>query len=321
MPKVMQSLVTILLLGVVAVLGNANENKTLPKPFGLGHGPVYIGGRDTDEAGTLLSLDIYNQYINFRRLSQKSLQQDEQYYSRWTARDECVGGCPQYSNCKEGICVCNPADSVVQIYGRCFGNKTANFIGDHEKYRKPIPPPPPEWCFCEQRNGGKAVCREHRSKVECQIPSYPNNFDHNSQMCRRADHNYCLSKDINMFCSDQVLFDPTDQIEKNVCQCRKDMKFDTKNMECRIFLDVDCTYETAYEGGVPEGLKKVLKGGEPTEEYTEADVQKAFCNILESLSTESALGFPPVSSWLSSVSSWLSSVSSWLSSISSWLSY
>ena len=45
------------------------------------------------------------------------------------------------------------SSAVVQIYGRCFGNKTANFIGDHEKYRKPIPPPPPALGFPQSALG------------------------------------------------------------------------------------------------------------------------------------------------------------------------
>ena len=45
-----------------------------------------------------------------------------------------------------------------------------------------------------------------------------------------------------MYCSGQTMIDPTDNVEKFLCQCRPDMKFDTRNMECRIFIDVDCTY-------------------------------------------------------------------------------
>ena len=45
-----------------------------------------------------------------------------------------------------------------------------------------------------------------------------------------------------MFCSGQTMIDPTDNVEKFLCQCRPDMKFDTRNMECRVFIDVDCTY-------------------------------------------------------------------------------
>ena len=80
MKTLTSSLVITLLLAAVAV--SAEENKTLPKPFGIGIGPTYLGGRETDEAGTKLSLDIYSQYINYKRLMMLNLEPDEQYYRR-----------------------------------------------------------------------------------------------------------------------------------------------------------------------------------------------------------------------------------------------
>lgn len=286
MKTLTSSLVITLLLAAAAV--SAEENVTLPKPFGIGIGPTYLGGRETDEAGTKLSLDIYNQYINYKRLMLLNLVDDEQYYTRWTATNQCIGACPQYSYCKQGICVCNhAADAVVQIYGRCFGNRTASFVGDHDKYRKPTPPARPEWCFCEKKNGGKTVCDQHRNNEMCKVVTYPNNFDHNTQMCLRGDHSHCLGKDINMFCGEKTIWDPTDGIEKNVCQCRKDMKFDTKLMECRLFIDVDCTYETESAEAEESKLTKLLKGqGEPDKEYTQKEIKSAFCNLIDSLADD-----------------------------------
>ena len=31
-----------------------------------------------------------------------------------------------------------------------------------------------------------------------------------------------------MFCSDETMLDPRDNVVKNLCRCRKDMQFDTK---------------------------------------------------------------------------------------------
>ena len=115
--------------------------------------------------------------------------------------------------------------AVVQLYGRCFGNSTAAFVGDHDKYRKRTPPPRPEWCFC---NGWRDVCDQHRGREECEVPHYPNKFDPDTQFCRRGDHNHCKSKDINMFCSNTLLQDPKDGLQKNLCECANDMTFDTK---------------------------------------------------------------------------------------------
>ena len=92
----------------------------------------------------------------------------------------------------------------------------------------PRPPPRPEWCFCTTRNNEKDVCEQHRYREECHIIVYPNIFDSESQFCRRADNSFCLKKDINMFCGEETLIDPSDGIEKNVCQCRKDMEFDMR---------------------------------------------------------------------------------------------
>jgi len=289
MKTMTSSLVITLLLAAAAVSGEEAQNKTLPKPFGIGLGPTYIGGRETDEAGTKLSLDIYKQYINYKRLMMMNLAPDEQYYTRWTSANQCIGACPQYSYCQQGICVCNHvADSVVQIYGRCFGNRTASFVGDKEKYRKPTPPARPEWCFCEQKNGGKRICDNERNNPMCKPVTYPNNFDHNTQVCRRGDHAHCLGKDINMFCGDKTMWDPTDGQEKNLCQCRKDMKFDTKLMECRLFIDVDCTYVTASPDKDNSNLNKLLKGqlDEPDKEYKQEEITSAFCSLIDSVAKE-----------------------------------
>ena len=73
----------ILTLTILSLASAAEEeNKPLPKPFGLGIGPTYIGGRDTDLEGTQLSLKIYKQYIQYKRLMQQSLEDDENYYSK-----------------------------------------------------------------------------------------------------------------------------------------------------------------------------------------------------------------------------------------------
>ena len=69
---------TLLLLS--AVLVSANQGK---KPFGLGQGPFYVGGRDTDEEGTKIALNIYQQFLVYKKLMAKSFLEDEQYYERY----------------------------------------------------------------------------------------------------------------------------------------------------------------------------------------------------------------------------------------------
>ena len=54
------------------------------------------------------------------------------------------------------------------------------------------------------------------------------NFKKTQALNRIGDHGHCHSKDINMFCSEETMLDPRDNIAKNLCRCRKDMQFDTK---------------------------------------------------------------------------------------------
>ena len=72
--------VTLLQLSAVLVLANKEEHK-VEKPFGLGQGPFYVGGRDTDEEGTKIALNIYQQFLDYKKLMAKSFLEDE-YYER-----------------------------------------------------------------------------------------------------------------------------------------------------------------------------------------------------------------------------------------------
>ena len=53
-----------------------------PKSFGVGLGPTYIGGRDTDAAGTQLSLKIYRQFLQYKNLLFVTPANDKVYYDR-----------------------------------------------------------------------------------------------------------------------------------------------------------------------------------------------------------------------------------------------
>jgi len=280
---------TVLVTVLAVTIVTCEENVTYPKPFGITIGPTYIGGRDTDQEGTQLSLKIYKQYINYKRLMSESYQEDEMYYERWTDQNECIGSCAGKSFCQSGVCICDHSKSVTQIYGRCFANMTASFVGNKEKYRKPDPPPRPKWCFCKKRDSNfEEVCPDYRNREECRVPHIPDNFDHNTQFCLPRDHAHCSALDINMYCGEKTVYDPRDGQNKPVCQCRKDMRFDTKNMECRLYLNVDCTYEREDPAVLKGHIVKVLTGqSEPTQEgFTKPEVQTAFCNLLESYADE-----------------------------------
>ena len=73
--------VTILQLNAILVLATEEENR-VKKPFGLGQGPFYVGGRDTDAEGTKISLNIYQQFLIYKKFLGQSFLEDEQYYDR-----------------------------------------------------------------------------------------------------------------------------------------------------------------------------------------------------------------------------------------------
>jgi len=247
------------------------------KPFGLGIGPAYIEGND-------LGFKIYGWYINYMGMTNQISEQDYMNYRRYYNGNTCLGSCPRGSSCKKGICVCDQSQSMTQVYGQCFSNPS--WAGDKEKYRKPTPPPRPEWCFREKRNGGRELDPRYKAREECQEIIYPNHFDDNTQFCSPGDHSFCLHKDINMFCSQNTGYDPRTeyQAHRNLCECRKDMRFDTNNMECRIFIDVDCSYVTRDGLTNKDNIKEILTGqgvNDGTALFITDEVKQAFCILLD----------------------------------------
>jgi len=245
----------------------------------VGASPTFLGGSK--------EIDIYNSYLIYKKIIGE-ISLEEALHSR------CFGGCPRYSYCQDGFCVCDPAHSVVQLYGRCFNDKTVKFVGDHDKYRKPTLRPRPEWCFCVNRCG-KKMCQQHLENEECKIPEYPNIFHHNAQYCRRGDHNHCMRKDMNMICGEKKVVDKSDMMEKHVCECRQGMAFDTKSMECRIFINVDCTYEPKTPAALQSELARFLKGEleELDRDYSKAEAKTTFCNIIDSVAEKNATAWNP----------------------------
>ena len=77
----------IALLGVISTVdakdaANADDQSSKPpKPFGIGRGSTFIGGRETDEQGTEIALKIYRQFIQFKRIVHAT-EIDEDYYGR-----------------------------------------------------------------------------------------------------------------------------------------------------------------------------------------------------------------------------------------------
>lgn len=290
--------------GLMASALVAGQNQTQPsgpKPFGTSMGPAYIGGRDTDANGDKVVLDIYKYYVNYNSMVGLTTEADKEYYKSWYGRNECIGTCPQHSLCSKGHCLCDGANGQVQVYGSCHQNTSAYWAenSSDEKYRKPPSPPIPDSCYRDKKKGGREIKPSRRDDPLCQKITFPNVFDHTSQFCGPADHPFCLSRDINMYCSDETKWDKKENKTRNLCQCRKDMRFDTKNMECRIYLNVDCTYVKSTPAPDAD-ITKMLKGEKPLEpagagvgvgetnrgQFTKDDVKRAFCILLDSAAVE-----------------------------------
>lgn len=77
--------VTLVQLSAILELASsvaAEDEKRIQKPFGLGQGPFFVGGRDTDAEGTKIALTIYKQFLVYKKFLGKSFLEDEQYYDR-----------------------------------------------------------------------------------------------------------------------------------------------------------------------------------------------------------------------------------------------
>eukprot|EP00092_Neocalanus_flemingeri_P006923 GFUD01007473.1.p1 GENE.GFUD01007473.1~~GFUD01007473.1.p1 ORF type:complete len:334 (+),score=84.19 GFUD01007473.1:264-1265(+) len=143
--------------------------KEWPKPFGLGVGPAYIGGRDTVWAGNSLVLELYAGYRKYKVLTQKTTTEEEEYYQRWTSQSLCIGSCGEHALCQDGVCICDGDNEFVHIFGHCLDNSTA---------------------FLKQ------------SSSDLKFRKQGDKFDETSLTCKGRDHRSCLDVDTNMYCAD-----------------------------------------------------------------------------------------------------------------------
>ena len=95
-----------------------------------------------------------------------------------------------------------------------------------------------------------------------------------------------------MYCSDKTAQDPKDYLVKNLCACRPDTRWDADLMECRLYIDADCTYVDAVDlDTAPQDIKDIvslLKQTGPLntpvvqgQQYSQQQTDQAFCNLIE----------------------------------------
>lgn len=262
----------------------------ISKPFGAGVGPTYIipvellgwSGNENmnftykSDDVVKLTTTIYTQYVNFQRLTQQVTREDLTYYKRYYANNECEGGCPEsQSTCSKGICHCK----AKQIFGQCVEEQYLDSQHHHIlQYRKPSCTPYclPGDCYEHVEINFKNITRVKESMSglsKCQEgPSANDPFDPAEQSCNKDDTSSCLSKDLNMICSS----------DSGKCQCRKDMKWNSRTAECELYIDLVCPEEI---GTASEDITMLLTGRKTISSNLKLDkteVETAFCALLDS---------------------------------------
>merc|ERR1719369_361795 len=110
-----------------------------------------------------------------------------------------------------------------------------------------------EWGFCECDRGlEKRYGRCERSWDGHQ--GRGEDFDP-FQPCKESKD--CFRIDINLMCNTNVTIQ-----DGGKCECRKDMRWNTKSGECQLYMDVDCssvTYDTKPSPAILEAVNKTLE--------------------------------------------------------------
>jgi len=118
---------------------------------GLGVAAGFVGGAAVGVAGTAATYGVYHRYQNFKNMmsyrrsyhshvpyqgsSYNGYDDDDDwgdYYSSYYSSNECMGGCPRFSNCEWGFCECikgyERRYGQCQIYGFAATPRPSNFV-------------------------------------------------------------------------------------------------------------------------------------------------------------------------------------------------
>jgi len=247
------------------------------KPFGLGKGPAYIGGSDIRYNGSELVSRIYKEYRNYRKMAKLSTPEQVAHDAKFADKGLCDLGCPRDTECIGGVCVCGK--DKLQIYGQCWGTKyiaVSDAWNDVHRYRKPPDPKKPETCFRtvyekdrEGRRKQKKIIREEMLDVPaCKTPPFIRAFDPSEQNCTFVKP--CNDKDLNLQCNKDI----------DRCECRKGTTWNTRTMECQVYLDVDCT-DVKDQTPNQDAIKQLRAKGENAAGLSAEEARIAFCFLLE----------------------------------------
>jgi len=181
------------------------------KSFGLGFAPAFIGaaGKPT----TVMPMySLLHRYYKYKRMkldgyknkgwaTSRSTDWDEDYYGDYYSKKRCLDGCPSGTHCEWGFCECN--EGFVKMYGQCW--------------KRP------------GNNQDDLAVAATRLTINPTLENTP---------CQNTTD--CANIDINFICIHPKFGSETDNSKGN-CQCRRDMEWNAKMLECQIKITADCS--------------------------------------------------------------------------------
>jgi len=210
------------------------------KQLGMAAGAGFIGGSATGYGSSLASYSVYHRYQRYRWYRHRyhrhhyyphdDYYDDDDYWDNYYPnnyeKNECEYGCPVHTHCEWGFCECDPG------YEKAWG-----------------------------------VCR-----VEGLVAPEPEGRRIEGLRCESSAE--CQAKDVNLVCRPErgvagngTTVVPTTTAAttdtSGVCKCRRDMRWNTKALECQLFIDVDCKNVT-YSSTVSDEVKAAAETLETT---------------------------------------------------------
>jgi len=230
------------------------------KALGLGIGAGFLGGAALGVAGTMATYSVYHKYQEFKRMM---------YMNSMGMMNPGMGMGMGMDMDNMGMGMGNPGMNMgMGNQGIGMGNQGMSLgtgIGlgmagmgvgmmargwDNDYYNNnyltntciggcPINSHC-EWGLCECNAGTTRRYGRCEKNWPANPPPRPQNFDP-FQTCSNSQT--CQALDMNLICNTNL----TTEGSIGKCECRRDMKWNTGEGECQLFLDVDCssiTYET-----------------------------------------------------------------------------
>jgi len=264
-------------VGQYPVAGKQGFSK---KALGLGVGAGFLGGAALGVGGTMATYGAMHKYKEFKRMM--AMKQHHRRPSVGVGFDD-------------------------DDYYDDDGYYRKYYVGG-ECYQGCPPNSRCEYSFCECNYGYEkryGQCLSTWGGVS-QAQYRPQGFDPFKQCMSHTD---CQQMDMNLICNTEKTTGPD-----GVCECRRDMRWNTDALECQMYLDVDCsgiTYDTRPSAAVQSAVEEAQRGEMPmigegvmlnrtetpqetmdksllkhmnVEQASEADLLEAYCRDIDAYS-------------------------------------